>query len=82
MTITITAEALAQTLFGCSAADLTRGQKYPGTNIPLRVVPADAVLTVEVQANGAGARVIDGQGEWISAHFGPVLGARQCRNLR
>ncbi len=80
-TITTTADSLARVLYGCSAADLTRGHTYAGTNIPLRKVPADAVVTVRVQANRASAMVSDADGGWIADHLGPALGARQIKKI-
>ncbi len=81
-TIETTAGALAQVLYGCTAAELTRGQTYAGTEIQLRQVPEDAAIIVTVHANGAGATVGDNDGGWIADHLGPALGARQVRKLQ
>lgn len=78
-TFKVTAGELCQALWEKPSAELSRGF-YPGTEIPLRVVPADAVVTVSLRSNGG--VVSDSDGGWIADRFGPDLGARQARLLQ
>lgn len=58
---------------------------YEGTKIPVRKVPGDAVLTLDLwhgQGGGfTGATITDSDGQWIADRFGTTLGARQVKRI-
>ncbi len=66
---TFTAAHLALTMWGEDIETIAWGV-YEGTSIPVRRVPADAVLTVE--ATRYGWRITDSDGGWIADRFGAI----------
>jgi len=76
--VEITANNLSHALFGEPISYMNLG-RYPGTDIPLRPIPADTLLTV-VYWSGGGL-VQDSDGGWIADRFGPGLGQRQVQRV-
>lgn len=81
--VEIKAADLAEALWGHYSwykglSDLSKGY-YQGTRIPLRSVPADALLVVEIWSNGG--LVSDTDGGWIADRFGPTLSTRETRRV-
>ena len=85
-TIRVTAEDFCRTLYGVGV-DAANVGTYPGTDIPVRKIPSDAVLTVtDCGVNS----VTDDQDGWIADRIlgtalsrgRPTIGRRQWRKLK
>ena len=70
--ITTTEENLAKAiLWRSTVEDLNKGT-YPGTEIPLRVVPSGAIVTLVVLDNGTSV-VRDQVGGWVTSPGTPAV---------
>ena len=76
--VTITAERLCRVLWDKPIGYVSLGF-YEGTTIPLRPVPADAVL--EVCQGPRGWYLTDDDGGWIADRFGPGLRRRDVNRI-